>query len=184
MSARTAALDRNVEIKARVSDLGGLVRRASALAARGPVVVEQTDTFFHCSRGRLKLREIHGAEAELIYYERADRHGPTESRFLRSRCGEPEALREALGRALGVRGSVRKRRTLFLVGRTRIHVDEVEGLGAFVELEVELQGSETEVEGAATARDLMHRLGIAPEDLVELAYIDLLEEQAAAGSAS
>ena len=72
---------------------------------------------------------------------------------------------------------VRKRRLLYVVGRTRIHLDEVEGLGAFLELEVVLADGEEEAEGEAIARHLMGELGVRDEDRVARAYIDLLEEE-------
>jgi predicted adenylyl cyclase CyaB len=74
-----------------------------------------------------------------------------------------------------VRGVVRKRRYLYLVGQTRVHLDEVEGLGEFMELEVVLRPEQSDAEGQAIARDLMTRLGIREEDLLEGAYMDLLE---------
>jgi predicted adenylyl cyclase CyaB len=88
---------------------------------------------------------------------------------------DPEALRAALSRALGVRAVVRKTRTVHLVGRTRIHLDRVDGLGDFIELEVVLRPDEETASGASVARELMTRLEIAEEDLVEAAYVDLLE---------
>ena len=77
--------------------------------------------------------------------------------------------------ALGVRGVVRKKRTLYLVGQTRVHLDEVEGLGDFMELEVVLHPGQSDAEGQVIARDLMTRLGVAEKDLLEGAYMDLLE---------
>ena len=90
----------------------------------------------------------------------------------------PDSLRNLLTQAFGIRGVVRKNRTLFLVGNTRVHLDEVEGLGSFMELEVVLGPEEGEAEGQAIAVDLMARLGIKESDLVEQAYIDLLEGRA------
>ncbi|MFN2187221.1 MAG: CYTH domain-containing protein, partial [Candidatus Promineifilaceae bacterium] len=77
--------------------------------------------------------------------------------------------------ALGIRGIVRKRRWLYWVGNTRLHLDIVEGLGAFVELEVVLSTGQRIEEGEAIATSLMERLGISKGDLIEGAYIDLLE---------
>jgi predicted adenylyl cyclase CyaB len=83
-------------------------------------------------------------------------------------------LKALLALALGTSSVVRKVRTLYLHGQTRIHLDEVEGLGDFVELEVVLQEGQSEADGQAIARRLMRRLGIQPADLVEGAYMDLL----------
>ena len=84
-------------------------------------------------------------------------------------------LWSALKLALGAIGRVRKQRTLYLVGRTRVHLDRVESLGEFLELEVVLRDDETAEVGEAEARVLMGELGIAPAQLVEGAYLDLLE---------
>ena len=86
-------------------------------------------------------------------------------------------LKAVLSAALGVRGVVRKQRTLYQVGETRIHLDEVENLGSFLELEVMLSPGQSEEQGVNIAADLMARLGIEESDLVNVAYIDLLEGQ-------
>lgn len=123
---------RNVEIKARVSDLAFVEARASAIATEAPVDLVQDDTFFACANGRLKLRQFGDGRGELIHYLRADETGPKISDYLITPTTAPEVLRESLSRAVGVVGRVRKRRRLYLFDRTRIHLDEVEGLGTFV----------------------------------------------------
>ena len=165
---------RNVEIKARVEDRDALVRRAQALATEGPVEIAQDDTFFHCESGRLKLRAFADDRGELIFYRRANVSGPKESFYVRSPTSSPGTLRESLALAYGVAGRVRKQRTLFLCGRTRIHIDRVDGLGDFVELEVVLDEGESAEAGMGEAHDLMARLGIDAARLVEGAYVDLL----------
>ena len=145
-----------------------------ALAGGHPEALEQTDTFFAVPSGRLKLRET-GGRAELIFYRRDDSPDPVESRYERVRVGDAAALRALLAEALGVRGVVAKRRLVFRAGRTRIHLDEVRGLGAFLELEVELADGGAAADGGDEAVRLMGALGIAREALVAQAYIDLLE---------
>jgi len=168
-------MNRNVEIKAKVADLAALREQVRGLADEGLVMLKQEDTFFHCARGRLKLRQlVDSTDAELIYYERPDAAGPKESRYFVHRTSDPHGLRTALSAALGVVGVVRKRRTVYLLGPTRVHLDEVEGLGDFVELEVVLQPDQDTSDGVAIAEDLMQKLGIAPIQLVDKAYIDLL----------
>ena len=139
-------------------------------------MIQQEDTFFPCSKGRLKFRRFSEQEGELIYYERPDTAGPTESQYARTSSHEPDALTGVLSQALGVRGLVRKRRTLYWAGQTRIHLDDVEGLGAFLELEVVLEPRQSTSEGIEISRRLMKRLKIREEDLVEAAYIDLSEQ--------
>ena len=170
-------MKRNVEIKARAADPATIRERAERLSGGPPVILKQDDTFFHCRRGRLKLRVLSDREAELIQYERPDTLEPVECRYTVCPCADPALLLEALSGALGVRGRVRKVRSLYLVGTTRIHVDEVQGLGSFVELEVVLADGQSRDEGERTAREIMRALGIENRDLLESAYIDLLERK-------
>jgi len=165
----------NVEIKARVRDWQQVRTVAERLSQTPGELLLQEDTFFHTRQGRLKLRVFAPDCGQLIYYERPDAPGPKRSDYLVAPTGEPEALKAVLAASLGVRGVVRKSRWLYLAGHTRIHLDEVEGLGRFLELEVMLQPGQSEEEGAATARDLLARLGIADQDLLQGAYMDLLE---------
>lgn len=167
----------NIEIKARARDKTFLQARAEALTNSPPVVSAQEDTFFHVPRGRLKLRELAPDRAQLVYYERPDQRGPKRAEYYLLETDQPAAWKTLLARALGVRGVVRKTRTLYLHKQTRIHLDDVEGLGTFVELEVVLPHGQSEAEGQAIADQLMQELGIASSDLIEGAYIDLLEAQ-------
>lgn len=164
----------NIEIKARLRDVDATRARAGALSDVPVTVLIQKDTFYHSPQARLKLREQEGAEAELIYYERADAPGPKKSEYELSPVLHPHKLHRALSAAFGIRGVVHKRRELYWVGRTRIHIDDVEGLGTFLELEVPTGGDRTAAEGHEIARQLMSELGVTGEDLVSGAYIDLL----------
>jgi predicted adenylyl cyclase CyaB len=166
---------RNIEIKARLDSLEAMAERVAALADQGPIEIRQDDTFFACGGGRLKLRAFSPTEGQLIFYRRPDQPGPRESRFVISPTAAPDSLRQALTLAYGQSGRVRKHRTLYLVGRTRVHLDRVEGLGSFLELEVVLAEGECPEAGVAEARRLMAALGIADSQLVEKAYVDLLE---------
>jgi predicted adenylyl cyclase CyaB len=168
---------RNVEIKARITSVDALVPRAAAIADKGPVEIIQDDTFFRCESGRLKLRAFSKKEGELIFYRRADRQGPKESFYLRSPTSAPETLRDSLSLAYGEAGRVRKHRTLFLAGRTRIHLDKVEGLGQFLELEVVLGEGEPIEAGIREAYELMTKLGVDSSQLIEGAYVDLLAQR-------
>jgi hypothetical protein len=123
---------RNVEIKAQLSDPSAMRSRVPSLGATGPEELVQTDTFFSVPVGRLKLREFGDGTGEPIFYERPDAVGPKLSDYHRAPAQEPDALREALARSLGVRATVRKQRAIFLLGQTRIHLDDVDGLGSFI----------------------------------------------------
>jgi adenylate cyclase class IV len=165
---------RNVEIKARAADLARLERCARALSDRGPVDLVQDDTFFVCSHGRLKLRELAPDQGELIFYSRADVPGPKLSQYTIASTRTPQRMRDALAAGLGVVGRVRKRRRVYLVGQTRLHLDRVEGLGTFLELEVVLAEGQPASEGQAIAEQLLAQLGIGEADLLSGAYIDYM----------
>ena len=165
---------RNIEIKARIENVALLTPKVAELASEGPLEIAQDDTFFACNQGRLKLRAFSNDAGELIFYQRANQTGPKESFFLRSPTTSPGILRESLSLAYGQIGRIRKYRTLFLVGRTRVHLDRVEGLGHFLELEVVLVDDEPAEQGIREASDLMAQLGIQPGQLVEGAYLDLM----------
>jgi predicted adenylyl cyclase CyaB len=166
---------RNIEIKARVADLAAVEARARPIATSGPQEIFQDDTFFRCRRGRLKLRDFGDGTGQIIHYSRADDAGPKVSDYVIAPTADPHALREALSRAHGIEGRVVKRRRLYLAGRTRIHLDRVEGLGDFAELEVVLGDGDAIEAGDAEARSIMQALGIGEADLVTGAYLDLLK---------
>ena len=167
-------MGRNVEIKARAADFAAQREKAGALAGSPPETLSQEDTFFRAKRGRLKLRLFDAGRGELIYYERADVQEPSESRYMILPTREPVALRDALSQALGISGVVRKRREVYHVAGTRVHLDTVDGLGEFIELEAVLGPDESQEDGRARVHELAGALGISDEDLVDRAYIDLL----------
>jgi len=171
-------MPRNIEIKARIPAIEAIAPLASAIADQGPVEIFQDDTFFRCDAGRLKLRQFSPDNGELIFYRRANQAGPKESFYLRSATTQPATLRESLSLAYGESGRVIKQRTLFIVGRTRIHLDRVQGLGDFLELEVVLSDDDTLEGGTREAQQIMQQLGIEASRLIETAYVDLLAAQA------
>jgi len=170
---------RNVEIKARIQSIEALAERVSAIADEGPIEMLQGDTFFTCERGRIKLRALSATEGQLIFYQRPNEKGPKESSYIISPVAAPDSLREALSLAYGQVGQVRKHRTLHVVGRTRVHLDRVEGLGQFVELEVVLREGDDTTPGIEEAQCLMALLGISSKQLLDVAYIDLLGQRRA-----
>lgn len=167
-------MPRNIEVKACITSVAALLPRIVAIASHGPTEERQDDTFFRCEAGRLKLRVFPDGKGELIFYRRVDTQGPKESFYLRSPTSAPETMRELLSLAYGQIGRVCKHRTLFVVGRTRVHIDCVEGLGHFLELEVVLADDETAAVGIREASSLLEQLGVVPSQLVEGAYIDLV----------
>ena len=169
---------RNVEIKARAGNVAELTARVARMATSGPEEIAQDDTFFRCPEGRLKLRAFPDGNGQLIFYRRPDTGGPKTSFYSIAPVQNADSMRETLTLALGQAGRVRKQRTLYLVGRTRVHIDRVEELGDFVELEVVLEEGEQEVEGVREAEELLEKLGIPQSALVGRAYVDLLEDSA------
>jgi len=168
---------RNIEIKARITDIDTCMHTAEKLSGSTPDILHQTDYFFYCSNGRLKLRVFSPEKGELIFYKRDDCTGPGTSEYEISATQQPEKLLRLMEKACGIRGVVRKTRTLFIAGRTRIHIDRVENLGDFLELEVVLSANETAENGISEAGRLMEQLGIKERNLVDCAYIDLIETQ-------
>ena len=139
--------------------------------------LRQTDTYFIVARGRLKLRETAGFQAQLVYYERDEEDSDRPSEYLVTAVQDGAALKSALSRALGVLVEVRKRRTLLLLDTTRIHLDNVEYLGSFLEIEVPVS------EDDATARRrldfLIEKLGYTWDDCIRKSYSDILIEHEA-----
>ncbi len=163
----------NIEIKAKAADWDKQIAAARALADKTEELIQE-DIFFDCPEGRLKLRVIEDGGSYLIFYRRSDKKGPKSSVYYPSAVKDPASMKALLGAALGFGKTVKKKRLLFLSGQTRIHFDEVEGLGRFIELEVCLKDGQASAEGAALAKDFMRRLGITEKDLLEGAYADML----------
>ena len=169
---------RNVELKARDPDPDRSFERALALGADDRGEITQRDTYFAAVRGRLKLREQEAGGSplwdELIGYSRADSSEPGISNYLRVPVADAAALRDALDSALGTLVTVTKRRRVLLWENVRIHLDEVEGLGSYVELEGVAE-AESDLSGEYDAVERVRReLGIEDHDLVAGSYSDLL----------
>ena len=167
----------NIEMKARCADLDAAATRARALGAHDAGVLHQRDTFFAASAGRLKLRELGDGRAELIAYRRPDVAAARASDYVIARVEDARAVRAALKRALGVTCVVVKTRRLLLHGATRIHLDTVEGLGTFVELETVI-GEQSDDDAHAELGAIATALGIRDEDHVAVPYADLRTEAA------
>ena len=167
----------NIEIKARARDFEEIRLRVESLSDTPVEVIPQEDIFFNTEKGRLKLRVLALNLGQLIYYTRPDQEGPKRSEYHIYETPDPENLKRILELAYGIRGVVKKTRYLYLVGQTRLHLDDVEGLGQFMELEVVMGDGQSDAEGRAIAEDLMSRLGVERGDLLEGAYMDLLEDR-------
>jgi homotetrameric cytidine deaminase len=171
----------NVELKVRDSDPSETAARCAALGADDKGVLHQRDTYFAARRGRLKLREEGERDGELVAYRRPDAREPSESRYVLAPVSVSAELTEALDSALGSPVVVvSKRRHLFIWEGVRIHLDEVEGLGSFIEFEAALQPKAGK-RGLAAAREKVARLrkelAIEDDALVSGGYADLLLDE-------
>jgi adenylate cyclase, class 2 len=166
---------RNIELKARLRDPQAARATALAAATKRLGVQHQVDTYFHCRQGRLKLRQIDGLSAQLVWYARPDDLGPKASDYRLVPVSNPETLKAALSAALGVRGIVEKRREIFLVDNVRIHLDEVVGLGRFLEFEAVLGPGVDDATGRCQLERLREQFGITPDDLLAGSYAEMVE---------
>ncbi len=166
----------NIEIKAYARDFDEIRRRAEKLSDVPCEVIPQEDTFFNVPQGRLKLREFPAKPGQLIYYQRPNQEGPKRSDYEIFETDNPSKLKSVLTASNGLRGVVKKTRYLYLVGQTRIHLDDVHGLGKFMELEVVMRTGQSDAEGQSIAEDLMSKLGVSTNDLIDGAYMDMFEK--------
>ena len=166
-------MPQNLELKARIDSLSEARRTALSLGARPQPALDQTDTYFAIPEGRLKLREVDGQSALLIYYDRASLPGATGrwSTYLIYPVRNTQTLLLSLTREHGIRTQVRKRREVFLLGNARIHLDNVVGLGTFLEFEV------IEKSGRDQARQLYQKLrkvfGVKAVAVIAGSYADM-----------
>lgn len=167
---------RNIEIKAKIERIEALIPVIASLADTGPFDLPHHDTFFNCPLGKLKLRAFSANAGELIYYQRPDLKGPKLSIYQISPTNSPDSLRNTLASAYGILGTVRKRRTLYLLGNTRFHLDHVDTLGDFLELEVVLSENQTASSGESFALELMAKIGVLPSQLISTSYLELLHK--------
>jgi predicted adenylyl cyclase CyaB len=165
----------NLELKARCPALKAARQSVCRLGAREAGIEIQTDTFFRAPSGRLKLREIEGQPAVLIWYDRPDELSARMSRYYLNPIPDAEKMKATLTVALGVRGVVHKRRAIYLWHNVRIHLDEVRELGTFVEFEAVLGPGDAVLAAETRLNDLCRALRIVPADHLAIAYADLLE---------
>jgi adenylate cyclase class 2 len=173
LSESIAMARRNIEIKARAPSLDA-ARQTCRQIADFSATERQTDTYFRCSRGRLKLREREGLPPQLVGYARPDSLTPRASNYWLVPVAEPALLKAALTATLGVLVTVEKEREVFLYQNVRIHLDRVQGLGDYIEFEAVLSPADDEGQAATLVSELAQQLGIEPAHRVENSYSDLL----------
>jgi adenylate cyclase class IV len=165
---------RNIELKARCDDLAAAL---AALAPLSPVdtgVQHQIDTYFRVPNGRLKLREIVGVRAELIWYDRSNQAAIRKSDYRLTPIAHPADLKTSLAAALGLRGKVEKHRQVLLWHNVRIHLDLVEELGTFIEFEAVIGPADDEQTGHYRLKQLCEILKLTQEKFRDGSYADLL----------
>jgi len=160
---------RNIEIKARLSDLTAARAKAIGLGARAYVVEEQVDSYYALEGGRrVKVRRINGGRSELIDYERPEGSGVRASDYTITPLADDAP---APGDPVVV---VRKRREVLLIDNVRVHLDQVEGLGSFLELEAVVDAAHDDAVCRAQVDRIMDALGLREVDLIRASYAELL----------
>ncbi len=167
-------MPRNIELKARVASLEAARQTAQRLTTRRLGILHQVDTYFNAPRGRLKLRQIELQPAELIAYSRSDAAAARVSDYTIVPVSNPETLKQALAAALGICAIVDKTREVFLYHNVRIHLDQVAGLGTFLEFEAVLGGEIDDSAGQAQVEWLCGQFGLAATDVVAESYGELI----------
>jgi predicted adenylyl cyclase CyaB len=170
---------RNIEIKVRLRDRPRVEAALVALGARDAGIETQHDIFYRVTAGRLKLRQSSRDGATLIQYDRADTAAVRDSNYRLVTITNPEALCAALDSSLGRCGEVRKNRPLWWIDNVRVHLDDVERLGSFLEVEAIVDAAHPEAACRAHVEALLDRFGIAARDRAAVAYVDLLAGDAA-----
>jgi len=143
------------------------------LGAKYQKTMHQIDTYFNVPKGRLKLREIDGETAQLVYYKRADENVSRYSNYSIVEITDASEFKQMMMDALGVKAIVDKARELWMYGNTRIHVDDVDGLGHFVELETVIT-NQTNTEAQAEHNFVKRALEIDDAEIVPVSYSDLI----------
>jgi adenylate cyclase class 2 len=167
----------NVEIKAACSDASFIRNYLLANHAEYKGVDEQTDTYFNVPNGRLKLREGN-IENNLIFYERADQAGPKNSHFYLVKVEDAKGLKEVLAKSIGIKVIVKKRREIYYIGNVKFHLDEVPGLGTFIEIEAgNILANLSQAQLKEQCDHYVTAFGIGEEDLVKVSYSDMLVEK-------
>lgn len=170
----------NVEIKARCSDPSSIRQYLILNGAEFKGLDEQTDTYFNVPNGRLKLREGN-IENNLIYYERTNQSRPKNSHFNLVKIEDAEGLRVVLTKSIGIKVVVQKRREIYYINNVKFHIDEVPGLGSFVEIEAGNILADLSQEQLKEQCDFyLKEFGIKETDLIDVSYSDMLLEKISA----
>jgi predicted adenylyl cyclase CyaB len=172
----------NIEIKARCKDTSRIRKILTERKAGFIGLDKQTDTYFNTRNGRLKLREGN-IENGLMHYERDNKSGPKESNYILYKTAPGNNIKEALTRALGILAVVEKEREIYYIENIKFHLDEVKGLGNFVEIEATDDGGKVKEEILyEQCRSYMKLFGIEEQDLISKSYSDMVIEMTSPGN--
>ena len=150
--------------------------RAISMGAIEHASLQQIDTYFHAKNGRLKLRQQTGKTAKLIWYDRVDSEQPKQSEYQLVEIPDPSAMIAVLTESLGLRIEVSKHREVLLWRNVRIHLDQVDRLGTFIEFEAVVSDETSEEQSRENLQLLRMGLEIREADLIAKSYSDLLEQ--------
>lgn len=167
----------NIEIKARCLNHKPIEEIMHKMNFPFKGTEQQTDTFFNVPKGRLKLREYNNKPAILIPYIRPDVNTPRNSDYILLKTDDAEQTIEVLSQMFGIRLAVEKTRKIYLYDNVRIHLDSVENLGTFIELEGVIKNPAQREETIQKIELLMELFDIKDEDIIINAYVDLLEKK-------
>jgi adenylate cyclase class 2 len=172
----------NSEVKARCPDPDAVRDYLRKENARFMGTDHQVDTYFRVPNGRLKLREG-TIENALIYYERKEVAGPKHAAGQLFPVSHGSGLKRLLENSLGVLVVVDKMREIYFIGNVKFHIDQVQGLGSYVEIEAQdHRRSVTLQKLQQQCRYYMEQLGIRGEDLITSSYSDMMMEQDQSGT--
>ncbi len=164
----------NIEIKARCEKQEKIRQILLDRKADFRGTDHQIDTYFEAPKGRLKLRQG-SIENNLIHYERADQTGPKASEVHLYACGDSEALKATLTAALEIKVAVDKQREIYFIDNVKFHLDRVEQLGTFVEIEaIDSDGSIGRARLNEQCNYYLNLFGIEEKDLLQNSYSDML----------
>ena len=170
---------RNLEAKFRLGDLENALKLAQSIGYELRAILRQQDTFFKVPHGKLKLRDEQGSPPSLIYYGREERDGSLQlSSYEIVRIGDAGRARAMLSAALGAIAEVRKERTLLIRGNIRLHLDRVEGLGDFGEIEAVIADDDDPERSRGSIDELLGALGVTPDQLIDVSYFELAAQAA------
>ena len=165
---------RNIEFKASINDFDDMVYKVQRLTNKTPEFLDQKDVFYITKNGRLKLRSCSESTPELIFYFRKDTQLPKLSRYYRFGVKHYSLIYTLFNHILGIKGVVQKRRCVFLKDNVRFHIDKVNQLGDFMEIEYIMRKTESQDSALSKVNKMMEALGIKKEMLINCSYGDLI----------